>query len=143
MQPTVYTYLFRYLFPLLSSSSSSSPSLVLLHVQYTARILADLERAARNRCLQLPPRNILLKDWPLRTRTIRRCFHVRDHGPPPLPRVNLVPAFVSTRDLARFSYPFPTGDPTGIFDLAEYFFFFRREEKGGDFGARRRCLGTI
>lgn len=68
---------------------------------------------------------------------------VRDHGPP-LPRANssFVPAFNP-----RFSYP---TDPTGVFDLEYFFLFlnvqlFRREEgvKGGDFGASRRCLGTI
>lgn len=117
---TYRVYLFRYLFPLLSLPSPLS-CFCTCNTRYRgiARILADLERAARNRCLQLPPRNILLKDWPLRTRTIRRCFHVRPRDHAPLPRVNSSFPPRSISDFARFTFP---TDRTGVFGSASIFF---------------------
>lgn len=70
--PLLLFLLLSFSFPLVLSLFPSSAFARAIHApRYGTTYLADLERAARNRCLQLPPRNILLKDCSLRTQTIR------------------------------------------------------------------------
>lgn len=70
--PLLLFLLLSFSFPLVLSLFPSSAFARAIHApRYSTTYLADLERAARNRCLQLPPRNILLKDCSLRTQTIR------------------------------------------------------------------------